>query len=200
MYKSIFKRIFDFVFSILSLFVLSPIFLIVYIILAIYNKGDVFFFQFRPGKNEKIFKIIKFKTMRDLYDENRNLLPDRMRVTSIGKFIRSTSLDELPQLLNVLRGEMSLIGPRPLLVEYLPLYNNTQKRRHELRPGITGWTQINGRNAVGWKERFVMDVWYVDNISFFLDFKILLLTVLKVIKRADINASNGTTLERFKGN
>jgi lipopolysaccharide/colanic/teichoic acid biosynthesis glycosyltransferase len=200
MYRIFIKRIIDFSFSLLSLVILTPLFLGVTIILAIYNKGDVFFFQHRPGKNEKIFKIIKFKTMLDLYDENGKLLPDMLRVTKVGNFIRSTSLDELPQLINVLKGEMSLIGPRPLLVSYLLLYNNNQKRRHEVRPGITGWTQVNGRNTVTWKEKFEMDIWYIDNRSFLIDLKILYLTIVKVVKRADVNASESVTMEPFKGN
>ena len=200
MYRIVVKRFFDFLAALLFLIILSPVFFLLIVGLWLFNDREVFFLQQRPGKNEKIFKIIKFKTMRDLYYEDGSLLPDMMRITKIGSFIRSTSLDELPQLINVLIGQMSLIGPRPLLIRYLSLYSETQKRRHNVRPGITGWTQINGRNTVAWPERFKMDVWYVDNISFLLDLKILCLTFVKVLKRSDINASENATMKPFKGN
>ena len=199
MYKSFFKRILDFIASFIAIIVFSPIFLLVALLLLINNKGSVFFFQKRPGKNEQIFKVVKFKTMTDKKDKNGNLLPDADRLTNLGKFVRKTSLDELPQLINVLKGDMSLIGPRPLLPEYLPLYNNTQKRRHSVKPGITGWAQVNGRNAISWSKKFEYDVWYVDNMSFFLDLKIIALTILKVIKSEDINAKNMATTEKFNG-
>jgi len=199
MYKSFFKRILDFTVSFIAIIVFSPIFMLVALLLLLNNKGSVFFFQKRPGKNEQIFKVVKFKTMTDKKDKNGNLLPDADRLTNLGKFVRKTSLDELPQLINVLKGDMSLIGPRPLLPEYLPLYNNTQKRRHSVKPGITGWAQVNGRNAISWSKKFEYDVWYVDNMSFFLDLKIIALTILKVIKSEDINAKNMATTEKFNG-
>jgi lipopolysaccharide/colanic/teichoic acid biosynthesis glycosyltransferase len=183
------------------LIVLSPLFLILWIWLSIANKGaGAFFFQERPGKHERIFKVIKFKTMTDERDAKGDLLPDAVRLTKIGKFIRSTSLDEIPQLLNVIKGDMSLIGPRPLLVQYLPLYNETQRRRHEVRPGITGWAQVNRRNAINWQEKFAYDVWYVDHLSLSLDFKILLKTIEKVFKREGINSQDNATMEPFSGN
>lgn len=200
MYKSFFKRILDFTVSFISIIVFSPIFMLVALLLLLNNKGSVFFFQKRPGKNEQIFKVVKFKTMTDKKDKNGNLLPDADRLTKFGKFVRKTSLDELPQLINVLKGDMSLIGPRPLLPEYLPLYNNTQKRRHLVKPGITGWAQVNGRNAISWKKKFEYDVWYVDNISFKLDIKIILKTILKVLISKDINTSGQATTLPFKGN
>ena len=180
--------------------VAGPIIVFVIVFLAVSNQGDVFFVQKRPGKNEKIFKIFKFKTMNDKKDENGNLLPDEVRLTPIGRFIRKTSLDELPQLLNVLKGEMSLIGPRPLLVSYLPLYNDMQKKRHLVRPGITGWAQVNGRNAISWDKKFEYDVWYVENRSFWLDLKILFLTIQKVIKSDGISSDSSATMEVFTGN
>ena len=173
MYKNYIKRVFDFLIALVALVLLSPIFIIVLILLSIYNNGKPFFFQQRPGKKEKIFKVIKFKTMNDKKDVKGNLLSDELRLTKVGNFVRKTSLDELPQLLNVLKGDMSLIGPRPLLIEYLPLYNNEQKRRQNVRPGITGLAQINGRNAISWDEKSDLDVWYVDNQSIWLDIKIL---------------------------
>lgn len=201
MYKHIFKRFIDFLLSLLGFIVISPIFIIVWIWLAIANKGaGAFFFQERPGKDEKIFKVIKFKTMTDEKDHQGNLLPDSERLTKIGRFVRSTSLDEIPQLLNVIKGDMSLIGPRPLLVQYLPLYNDSQRRRHEVRPGITGWAQVNGRNAISWQQKFEYDVWYVENISISLDFKILIRTIQKVFKREGINSDTSATMEAFKGN
>jgi undecaprenyl phosphate N,N'-diacetylbacillosamine 1-phosphate transferase len=168
--------------------------------LYIANRGEPFFFQPRPGKNGKIFKVIKFKTMNDGKDANGNLLPDNERLTPIGSFVRKTSLDEIPQLLNVIKGEMSLIGPRPLLIQYLPLYNAHQARRHEVRPGITGWAQVNGRNSISWQQKFDYDVWYVDNVSFTLDLKILFLTLKKVFVQEGISADGHVTIEPFKGN
>ena len=199
MYKSIIKPFFDFLFSFTSLLLLSPIFIIVTILLAFANNGKPFFFQNRPGKNERIFNIIKFKTMNDRTDTKGNLLPDAERLTGIGKFVRKTSLDEIPQLINVLKGNMSLVGPRPLLVEYLPLYNEEQRRRHEVKPGITGWAQINGRNAISWQNKFKYDVAYVDKISFTLDLKILLLTLKKVFKSEGINQDGQATAQKFTG-
>lgn len=200
MYKHFLKRILDFSFSLLGFIILSPIFIFITIFLFIANNGSPFFFQSRPGKNEQIFKVIKFKTMNDKKDKNGNLLPDSERLTSVGSFIRKTSLDEIPQLLNVIKGDMSLVGPRPLLVEYLPLYNEMQARRHEVRPGITGWAQVNGRNAISWKQKFEFDVWYVDNISLILDVKIILLTILKVFRSEGINSNTSVTMEKFEGN
>jgi undecaprenyl phosphate N,N'-diacetylbacillosamine 1-phosphate transferase len=182
------------------LIIFSPLLLVVSVYLLLYNMGSPFFFQDRPGKNEAIFKLIKFKTMKIAYDEEGNLLPDKERITRAGRFIRAASLDELPQLINVMKGDMSLIGPRPLLVKYLPLYSDRQRRRHEVRPGITGWAQVNGRNTVTWPARFEMDLYYVDNLSLALDIKILLLTFKKVITREGVNASQTTTMEPFKGN
>lgn len=201
MYLTYIKRIIDFLLSGIILVLLSPIILILWIWLTIANKGaGAFFRQERPGKDGKIFKIVKFKTMTDECDENGNLLPDEKRLTKVGKFVRSTSLDELPQLWNILKGDMSLIGPRPLLPQYLPLYSKEQARRHEVRPGITGWAQVNGRNAISWKKKFEYDVWYVDNISFIIDIKIVLLTIKKVIVREGINSSTSVTMEYFNGN
>lgn len=200
MYNSSFKRIFDFIISFVGLIVLSPIFLFVMIALTITNNGKPFFFQERPGKNEKIFSIIKFKTMNDKKDAGGNLLLDAKRLTPIGAFVRKTSLDEIPQLINVLKGDMSLIGPRPLLIQYLPLYNEQQKRRHDVRPGITGWAQVNGRNAISWTQKFEYDVWYVDNVSLTLDFKIALKTIQKIFKREGISSDTSVTMEAFKGN
>lgn len=201
MYRHFFKRLFDFVIALVGLIILSPLFLILWIGLSIANKGaGAFFLQERPGKDEKIFKVIKFKTMNDRRDENGNLLPDSERLTTIGRWIRSLSLDELPQLINVLKGDMALIGPRPLLVQYLPLYDDVQRRRHEVRPGMTGWAQVNGRNAISWQEKFEYDVWYVDHLSLSLDIKILLKTIEKVFKREGINSDRAITMEEFRGN
>ncbi len=200
MYKNFFKPTLDFLVALIGLLVLSPIFLFVMIALTIANNGKPFFFQKRPGKNEKIFSIIKFKTMNDRKDAQGNLLPDAQRLTKIGSFVRKTSLDEIPQLINVLKGDMSMIGPRPLLIQYLPLYSEIQKRRHEVRPGITGWAQVNGRNAISWEQKFEYDVWYVDNVSLTLDFKIGLMTILKIFKREGISSDTSVTMEAFKGN
>ncbi len=200
MYQKIIKPFIDFTAAFILLVVLSPVFIAVTLFLLIANKGNPFFTQYRPGKNEKIFKVIKFKTMTDKKDAAGNLLPDEKRLTNIGKFIRKTSLDEIPQLLNVIKGDMSLVGPRPLLPEYLKLYNYFQKRRHEVKPGITGWAQVNGRNAISWEQKFEYDIWYVDNISFLLDLKILFLTIKKVIKSEGINSQTSVSGEKFKGN
>ncbi|UKB80687.1 sugar transferase [Chryseobacterium sp. MEBOG07] len=193
------KRVIDFVVALAGLLIVSPIFLFVLIALAIANQGKPFFFQKRPGKNGKIFTIIKFKTMTDKKDTNGNLLSDAERLTAVGAFVRKTSLDEIPQLINVLKGDMSLIGPRPLLVQYLPLYNDHQARRHNVRPGITGWAQVNGRNAISWNQKFDYDVWYVENISFILDLKIFFLTAKKVFIREGISQEGQATMEPFKG-
>lgn len=199
MYKNHLKRLIDFLAAFFGLLILSPIFLLVTLGLAIANQGKPFFFQRRPGKNEKIFKIIKFKTMNDKKDEDGNLLTDAERLTPIGAFVRKTSLDEIPQLINVLKGDMSLIGPRPLLPEYLPLYSETQKRRHEVRPGITGWAQVNGRNAISWQKKFELDVWYVDHLSFKTDVQVFLTTFKKVFKSEGISADGHVTIESFNG-
>lgn len=178
----------------------SPVFVAVTLLLAMANRGKPFFVQPRPGRYGRIFRIVKFKTMNDKRDESGNLLPDARRLTPIGKFVRKTSLDEIPQLVNVLKGDMSLIGPRPLLVEYLPLYSREQSRRHEVRPGITGWAQVNGRNALGWQQKFAHDVWYVDHLTFTLDFKILFMTIAKVFKSEGISQQGQATMEKFTGN
>ncbi|WP_339838356.1 sugar transferase [uncultured Flavobacterium sp.] len=200
MYKSFFKRILDFIAALIGFILLSPVFIIVMVGLFFANHGKPFFFQTRPGKNERLFNIIKFKTMNDKKDPLGQLLSDSERLTPIGAFVRKTSLDEIPQLLNVLKGDMSLIGPRPLLVQYLPLYNETQKQRHAIRPGITGWAQINGRNAISWNQKFEYDVWYVKNCTFLLDLKILFLTVKKVVVSEGISQEGEVTMEVFKGN
>lgn len=200
MYRNIIKRLLDFLLSLLGLLILSPILLVVMILLAVANNGKPFFFQSRPGLYGKIFKIIKFKTMTDKRDEKGDLLPDSLRLTKIGSFVRKTSLDEIPQLINVLKGDMSLIGPRPLLVQYLKLYNDFQNRRHEVRPGITGWAQVNGRNAISWEQKFNYDVWYVENLAFSLDVKIFFLTIKKVFVREGISAQGQATIEAFEGN
>ncbi len=188
MYKNIFKRIIDFSLSFLGFIIISPIFLLLWIWLSIANKGaGAFFFQERPGKDEKIFRVIKFKTMNDRKDASGNLLPDAQRLTKVGKFVRSTSLDEIPQLLNVIKGDMSLIGPRPLLISYLSLYDDFERKRHKIRPGITGWAQVNGRNAISWSKKFELDVYYVENLSFTLDFKIFLMTIKNVMSSKDIS-------------
>ena len=199
MYKSFFKPLIDFIASLAAFVVLSPVFIIVTILLFLANQGKPFFVQPRPGKHGKVLRILKFKTMNDRKDGQGNLLPDAERLTLIGKVVRKTSLDEIPQLLNVLIGDMSLIGPRPLLVEYLPLYNETQRRRHEVKPGITGWAQVNGRNAISWEQKFDYDVYYVDHISFLLDVKIILLTVVNVFRGKGISQQGSATMEKFKG-
>lgn len=201
MYKHFFKRFLDFWISLIALICISPVLLIVTIWLHFANKGaGAFFFQERPGKDEKIFKVIKFKTMTDERDENGELLPDEARLTKVGRFVRSTSIDELPQLFNVLKGDMALIGPRPLLVQYLPLYSKEQARRHEVRPGISGWAQCHGRNAISWTEKFKLDVWYVDHVSLWTDLKVIWITIQKVLKRADISEEGHATMEFFNGN
>jgi len=200
MYKHFFKRFFDFIAALIGLVLLSPVILVVTVGLYIANSGKPFFFQSRPGKGERIFKIIKFKTMNDKTDANGNLLPDSDRLTPIGAFVRKTSLDEIPQLLNVLKGDMSLIGPRPLLPQYLPLYNEKQKRRHLVRPGITGWAQVNGRNAISWEKKFDLDVWYVDNLSFKTDVNVFFTTFKKVFKSEGISQEGQATAEPFNGN
>jgi undecaprenyl phosphate N,N'-diacetylbacillosamine 1-phosphate transferase len=199
MYKSLVKPIFDFLAAATGLVVLSPLFIVITVVLYFSNQGKPFFTQRRPGKNTNIFNIIKFKTMNDKKDVEGQLLPDSQRLTSMGSFIRKTSLDEIPQLINVLTGDMSLIGPRPLLTNYLHLYSDFQNRRHEVKPGITGWAQVNGRNAISWDKKFEYDVWYVDNSSFILDCKILFKTVQKVLKSEGINAANAATIEPFDG-
>lgn len=201
MYKNCFKRMIDCCLAMVAIVVLSPVMAAVAVLLAVADKGaGVVFTQTRPGKNGRLFKVMKFKTMTDERDENGNLLPDAQRLTKTGKFIRSTSLDELPQLFNVLKGDMALIGPRPLLPQYLPLYSKEQARRHDVRPGITGWAQVHGRNAISWKKKFELDVWYVDHCSFWLDLKIILLTVKKVVVREGITKEGQATTEFFNGN
>ena len=199
MYTLYIKPIIDFLIALIVLCIFAPIMIMIILGLMLYNRGTPFFIQSRPGKNEKVFNLLKFKTMRDAYDENGKPLPDKDRITPVGAWVRKLSLDELPQLINVLKGDMSLVGPRPLLVKYLPLYNDEQKRRHDVKPGITGWAQVNGRNAISWEQKFDYDVWYVDNQSFWLDIKILWLTFLKVVKRSDISSSTSSTMEKFTG-
>ena len=200
MYKYFFKRFFDFWISLIVLICISPILLIITIWLHFANKGaGVYFFQERPGKNAKIFKVIKFKTMTDEKDSNGVLLPDEKRLTKVGKFVRSTSIDELPQLINVLKGDMALIGPRPLLVQYLSLYSPEQARRHEVRPGISGWAQCHGRNAISWTEKFKLDVWYVDHCTLWTDIQVIFLTIKNVLMRKDINSATAATMEYFNG-
>ena len=199
LYPKYLKRLFDFFFSLLVLFVLMPVFLVITIFLFFANNGYPFFFQHRPGKKGRIFLLMKFKTMNDRRDGHGNLLPDEKRITPFGNFIRRSSLDEIPQLINVIKGDMSLIGPRPLLVEYLPLYTAQQKRRHEVRPGMTGWAQVNGRNAISWEKKFELDVWYVDNISLKLDTRIIILTLKKIIKSEGVSQQGHATMPFFKG-
>lgn len=199
MYKNGIKLIVDSSVALIALILIAPVFILIVIFLAIVNNGKPFFFQKRPGKDEQIFTIVKFKTMNDKKDDEGNLLPDAKRLTAIGKFVRATSLDEIPQLLNVLKGDMSFVGPRPLLPEYLPLYNEFQKKRHAVKPGITGWAQVSGRNAISWEKKFELDVWYVEHQSFLLDLKILLKTVKKVIFKEDINTEGVATTTPFKG-
>ena len=201
MYKHFFKRVLDILISSIALLLIGWFLILVAIFLHFANKGaGAFFFQERPGKDEKIFKVIKFKTMTDERDAEGNLLPDEKRLTKVGRFVRSTSVDELPQLINVFKGDMSLIGPRPLLVQYLPLYNAEQKRRHEVRPGISGWAQCHGRNAISWKEKFELDVWYVDHCTLWTDIKVIFITIKNVLMRKDINSATAATMEAFNGN
>ena len=200
MYKNFIKRLFDISTAFISLLILSPFLIIVWLFLTVANKGaGALFFQDRPGKAGRVFKIIKFKTMTDERDVDGTLLPDEKRITKIGKFIRSTSIDELPQLINVLKGDMSFIGPRPLLIEYMPLYSEEQARRHNVRPGLSGWAQCNGRNAISWTKKFELDVWYVENISFKTDIKILLTTIKKVLIREGISSETSPTMEKYNG-
>lgn len=200
MYKLFFKRVFDFCISLVALIIISPILLVITVWLHFANKGaGAFFFQERPGKDAKIFKVIKFKTMTDERDSEGNLLPDEQRLTKVGKFVRSTSIDELPQLINVLKGDMALIGPRPLLPQYLALYSPEQARRHEVRPGISGWAQCHGRNAISWTEKFKLDVWYVDHVSLMTDLKVIFITIKNVLMRKDINSATAATMEAFNG-
>ena len=200
MYKHFFKRVFDFCISLVVLLLIGWFLIIIAIWLHFANKGaGAFFLQERPGKDAKIFKVIKFKTMTDERDAEGNLLPDEKRLTKVGRFVRSTSIDELPQLINVLKGDMALIGPRPLLPQYLPLYTPEQARRHEVRPGISGWAQCHGRNAISWTEKFKLDVWYVDHVSLCTDLKVIGITIMKVLKRADINEAGQATMEAFNG-
>ena len=202
MYRHFFKRFFDFWIALIALVCLSPVLLVVAVWLHFANKGaGVFFFQDRPGKNGKIFRVIKFKSMTDKRDADGNLFPDAQRLTKVGAFVRKTSIDELPQLINVLKGDMALVGPRPLLVKYMSLYSAEQARRHEIRPGITGWAQCHGRNAISWGEKFKLDVWYVDHYSLLTDLEVIFITVKKVICREDINTTTGlsATMEAFNG-
>ena len=199
MYKHFFKKILDFFIASMALLVLSPLLIPITVLLALANNGKPFFFQKRPGKNGRIFNIIKFKTMTDEKDENGDLLPDEKRLTAVGKFVRKTSIDEIPQLINVLKGNMSLIGPRPLLPQYLPLYSERQRKRHDVKPGITGWAQVNGRNAISWTKKFEYDVWYVENLSFGLDVRIIFKTIKKVVVSEGINTANMATTEAFNG-
>lgn len=200
MYNHFFKRVFDFCISLIFIICISPILLVVTIWLHFANKGaGAFFFQERPGKDEKIFRVIKFKTMTDEKDADGKLLPDAQRLTKVGKFIRSTSIDELPQLINVLKGDMALIGPRPLRVHYLPLYSQEQHRRHKVRPGISGWAQCHGRNSISWTEKFKLDVWYVDHLSLWTDIRIIFITIKNVLMRKDINSAEATTMYPFNG-
>lgn len=203
MYKNFFKRLFDFWISLIAIICLSPLLLLVTVSLYLINgrRGEsAFFFQDRPGKDGKIFKVVKFKTMTEASDAEGNLLPDEQRITKLGRFIRSTSIDELPQLFNVLKGDMALIGPRPLLVQYLPLYSPEQARRHEVRPGISGWAQCHGRNAISWNEKFKLDVWYVDHCTLWIDIKVIFITIKNVLMRKDINSATSATMEVFNGN
>ena len=200
MYKHFFKRLFDLIISGIALLLIGWLLVLIAIFLHFANKGaGAFFLQERPGKDEKIFKVIKFKTMTDERDAEGKLLPDAQRLTKVGKFVRSTSIDELPQLINVFKGDMSLIGPRPLLVKYLPLYNEEQKRRHEVRPGISGWAQCHGRNAISWTEKFKLDVWYVDHCTLWTDIKVIFITIKNVLLRKDINSATAATMEAFNG-
>lgn len=199
MYRKYIKRILDFILSLIALVILSPIILVIAILVRIKLGSPVIFKQKRPGLNEKIFTLYKFRTMTDAKDENGNLLPDNIRLTKFGKILRSTSLDELPELFNILKGDMSIVGPRPLLVKYLPLYNKSQKHRHDVRPGFTGWAQCNGRNALSWEEKFDLDIYYVNHVSFFIDVKILFKTVKIVLLREGISSDTSVTMEEFRG-
>lgn len=203
LYNNYLKRIFDFLISLFALLFLSPFLMVISILLHFSNKGNgIFFLQERPGKDAKIFKIIKFKTMTDERDVDGKMLPDVQRLTRVGRFVRSTSIDELPQLINVLKGDMAIIGPRPLLVQYLPLYSDEQRRRHEVRPGITGWAQCHGRNSLSWTEKFKLDIWYIDHLSLWVDIKVVILTIKKVFARDGINqssANDGHLMEPFNG-
>lgn len=200
MYKHFFKRLIDFTIALIALLCIGWFLIIITIWLHFANKGaGAFFLQPRPGKDEKIFKVIKFKTMTDERDAEGNLLPDAQRLTKVGRFVRTTSIDELPQLINVLKGDMALIGPRPLLVQYLPLYSQEQARRHEVRPGISGWAQCHGRNAISWKQKFEYDVWYVDHVSLVTDLKVIFITINNVLRRQDINSATAATMEAFNG-
>ena len=199
MYLNFIKRLIDVVLGSTVLILSSPIFILTILFLLVANRGKVFFFQIRPGKNKIPFKIIKFKTMNDKKDSNGELLEDHLRMTGVGNIVRKLSLDEIPQLLNVIKGDMSLIGPRPLLMEYLPLYSDAQARRHEVRPGITGWAQVNGRNAISWENKFDYDVWYIENLSFGLDYKIVSKTILKVLKSEGISSDTAVTMHKFEG-
>jgi lipopolysaccharide/colanic/teichoic acid biosynthesis glycosyltransferase len=200
MYQKYLNRILDFGLALLGLILLSPLLILLIIILSIANNGKPFFFQQRPGKGGKLFKIVKFKTMNEKKDKSGRLLPDMQRVTKVGRFIRKYSLDELPNLWNILSGNMSMIGPRPLMKEYLPLYNAKQAKRHDICPGITGWAQINGRNAISWEQKFKLDIWYVENLSFALDLKIFFLTVKRIFQTKNVNSSDQQTMEFFNGN
>lgn len=199
MYAKCIKRILDFLLSLAALLILSPVLLILTILGACFMGGNPFFTQRRPGKGEKIFRLIKFRTMSNRRDENGNLLPDEVRLNQYGRFLRSTSLDELPELINILLGQMSIVGPRPLLVKYLPRYNAQQHRRHEVRPGLTGWAQVNGRNAISWEEKFQYDIEYVENISFSMDIKVIFTTISKIFKREGISSDTAATMEEFMG-
>ena len=200
MYKHFFKRLFDFIISLIALLLIGWFLIIIAIWLHFANKGaGAFFLQERPGKNAKIFKVIKFKTMSDEHDENGKLLPDEQRITKVGRFVRSTSIDELPQLINVFKGDMALIGPRPLLPQYLPLYSPEQARRHEVRPGISGWAQCHGRNAISWTEKFKLDVWYVDHCTLWTDIQVIIITIKNVLMRKDINFEGASELQAFNG-
>lgn len=199
MYAKFLKRVLDLILSLFFLVLFSPILILLLLIVSVSNGGPVFFTQLRPGYKGRPFRLVKLKTMKDTKDEAGILLPDSMRVTPIGRIIRSLSLDELPQILNILAGDMSFVGPRPLLTDYMPFYNNRQKRRHDVRPGITGWAQVNGRNKISWEEKFELDIWYIENVSFLLDLKIILITIWKIIKREGINSSDYITMKKFTG-
>ena len=198
-YKEYLKRVLDFFIALLGLIILLPFCIIILPVVSLSNGGPTFFYQTRPGLNDHLFKLIKLKTMTDKRDSLEKMLPDNSRLTTFGRFLRSLSIDELPQLINILKGDMSLVGPRPLLTEYMPLYNAFQRRRHEIRPGITGWAQVNGRNKLSWQEKFELDIWYIDNVSLILDIKILLMTLFKVLKREGINSGDVVTMEKFTG-